>query len=200
MPREERTEKPTAKHRKRARDKGQVARSSDLSGSIVLVAGLMVSRSPASRSFRVWRARSAGYFADISTPNVASSAAGLNGLMHAALSTIALAVLPVAGACVAAALCRGRAGRLSPFHTCAETRLQADKPGLRTAQPARPALVFETIKAVVKIAVVGAAAALAILPGLPRSPPTWASRRCRSGRCSAAGPWKSPSMPRSRTS
>jgi len=37
---QDRTEKATPKHRKRARDKGQVARSPDLSGSLVLVAGL----------------------------------------------------------------------------------------------------------------------------------------------------------------
>ena len=40
MPREERTEKATPKHRKRAREKGQVARSHDLSGSLVVLAGL----------------------------------------------------------------------------------------------------------------------------------------------------------------
>ena len=38
---QERTEKATAKHRERAREKGQVARSGDLGGSIVLVAGLL---------------------------------------------------------------------------------------------------------------------------------------------------------------
>ena len=42
MAREERTEKATPRHRKRAREQGQVARSADLSGSLVLVAGLLV--------------------------------------------------------------------------------------------------------------------------------------------------------------
>ena len=42
MAREERTEKATPRHRKRAREQGQVARSPDLSGSLVLVAGLLV--------------------------------------------------------------------------------------------------------------------------------------------------------------
>ena len=167
MPREERTEKPTAKHRKRARDKGQVARSSDLSGSIVLVAGLMVIAITGESIVSGVAGAFRGIFADISTPNVASSAAGLNGLMHAALSTIALAVLPVAGACVAAALVVGVAqvGFRPSTH--------ALKPDFKRINPASglrnllgPNLVFETIKAVVKIAVVGAAAALAILPGL----------------------------------
>ena len=40
MAREERTEKATPKHRQRAREKGQVARSPDLGGSTVLIAGL----------------------------------------------------------------------------------------------------------------------------------------------------------------
>ena len=121
--------------------------------------------------------------------------------MHAALSTIALAVLPVAGACVAAALVVGVAqvGFRPSTH--------ALKPDFKRINPASglrnllgPNLVFETIKAVVKIAIVGAAAALAILPGLTTLAADVGVPPRRSGRCSAAGRWKSPSMQRSRTS
>ena len=40
MAQDDRTEKATPKHRKRAREKGQVARSPDLGGSVVLIAGI----------------------------------------------------------------------------------------------------------------------------------------------------------------
>ncbi len=49
MAREDRTEKATAQHRKRAREQGQVARSADLSGSLVLIAGLFVAQPDGAR-------------------------------------------------------------------------------------------------------------------------------------------------------
>ncbi len=164
---EERTEKPTAKHRRRAQEKGQTARSADLSGSVVLVAGLAAVAVTGHAIVSASAAALRGIFAQIAKPNVTSSAAGLNGLMHFALSTIMLAVLPVAGVCVAAALVIGVAQvgvRPTP---------QALKPDFKRINPASglrnligPNLIFETGKAVTKIAVVGAAAAMAILPGL----------------------------------
>ena len=164
---EERTEKPTAKHRKRARDKGQVARSSDLSGSLVLLAGLMVVAITGSRIVSGVSEAFRGIFAKISHPGVASSAAGLSELMHFALTTIMAAVLPIAAACVGAALIVGVAQvgfRPTP---------QALKPDFKRINPVSGAknlisvnLIFEAVKAVAKIAVVGAAAALAIIPGL----------------------------------
>jgi len=41
MANDDRTEKATPKHRQRAREKGQVARSAELGGSVVVVAGLL---------------------------------------------------------------------------------------------------------------------------------------------------------------
>ncbi len=107
--------------------------------------------------------------ADIAHPASATSAAGLNGLMHSTLSTIALAVGPVAGTCMVAGLLAGVAqvgGRPTPH---------ALKPDFRRINPVSglknllgPNLIFEALKAIVKVAVVGAVAALAMLPGLTR--------------------------------
>ena len=164
---EERTEKPTAKHRRRAQEKGQTARSADLSGSVVLVAGLAAVAVTGHAIVRGSAAALRGIFAQISKPDVASSAAGLNGLMHFALSTIMLAVLPIAG------VVRGRgardrrgAGRVRPTPQALKVDFKRINPvsGLRNL--VGPNLIFEAGKAVTKIAVVGAAAALAILPGL----------------------------------
>jgi flagellar biosynthetic protein FlhB len=103
----------------------------------------------------------------ISRPARATSAAGLSELMHIALRTIEVAVLPIAVACVAAAVIGGvvQVGGLPTP--------QALKPDFRRINPVNgmknllgPNLLFEALKAVVKVAVVGAVAALAILPGV----------------------------------
>src|SRR6185437_7799466 len=107
MAREERTEKATPRHRKRAREKGQVARSPDLSGSLVLVAGLLVVSLTASDIATAGAASFRAILSQISHPARATSAAGLSELMHIALRTMEVTVLPVAAACVAAALIGG---------------------------------------------------------------------------------------------
>jgi flagellar biosynthesis protein FlhB len=164
---EDRTEKATPKHRRRAREKGQVARSQDLGGASVLLAALLALSvmgpqiaTAGAQSFRE-------ILAEIGHPGRATTAAGLNGLMHSALSTIVLAVAPIAGACMLAGLLTGAAQvglRPSP---------QALKPDFRRINPASglrnllgPNLVFESLKAVAKVAAVGLVAGLAIVPGL----------------------------------
>ena len=167
MPREDRTEKATPKHRKRAREQGQVARSSDLGGSVVLITGLLtisivgpqIAAAGAS-TFRVM-------FGEISQSGGAMTGAGLNSLMHTAMHAVLLGVAPIAGACFVAGLVAGVAQvgfRPSP---------QALKPDFKRINPASgfkniagPNAVFEALKAVAKVAVVGAVAALALLPGL----------------------------------
>ncbi len=167
MAREERTEKATPRHRKRARERGQVARSPDLSGSLVLMAGLLVVSLTAPQIAQAGAASFRSILGQIARPARATSAAGLSELMHIALRTIEVTVLPVAGACVAAAVVGGLAqagGRPTP---------QALKPDFRRINPVSgmrnllgPNLLFEALKAVAKVAVVGAVAALAIVPGM----------------------------------
>jgi flagellar biosynthetic protein FlhB len=167
MAREERTEKATPKHRKRARERGQVARSADLSGSLVMVAGLLVVSITAPAIAEAGAASFRAILADIARPGRATSAAGLNDLMHRALSTVEITVGPIAGACLLAALVAGVAqvgGRPTP---------QALKPDFRRINPVSglrnllgPNLIFESLKAIAKVAVVGAVATLTILPGM----------------------------------
>src|ERR1700677_1294275 len=107
MPREERTEQATPKHRKRAREKGQVARSSDLGGSIVVVTGLFTISLMGSRIVNAGASTFREMFGDIANPAKATTAAGLSELMHSALSTIVLAVAPIAAACIAAGVIAG---------------------------------------------------------------------------------------------
>ena len=66
MPREDRTEKATPKHRKRAREKGEVARSPDLSGAAVLIGGLVAIGAMGSR---IEQATASGWQASLWRPS-----------------------------------------------------------------------------------------------------------------------------------
>jgi flagellar biosynthetic protein FlhB len=167
MPREERTEKPTPKHRKRAREKGQVARSNDLGGSFVVVTGLFTLSLMGSRIVNAGASTFREMFGEIANPAKATTAAGLSDLMHSALATIVLAVAPVAAACVAAGVIGGVA------QVGFKPTPQALKPDFRRLNPASglknlvgPNAIFEALKTIAKVAVVGAVATLALLPGL----------------------------------
>jgi flagellar biosynthesis protein FlhB len=167
MAQDDRTEKATPKHRKRAREKGQVARSPDLGGSLVLIAAIFVVGAMGSRIVSAGASSFREILRQIPNAGQATTAAGLNGLMHTALSTVALAVAPVAGTCMVVGVLTGVAQVGAIPHP------QALKPDFRRINPASglrnllgPNLVFEALKAVAKVAVVGAVAALAILPGL----------------------------------
>src|ERR1700690_194750 len=152
MAQDDRTEKATPKHRKRAREKGQVARSQDLGGSVVLIAGIFAVGFMGSRIVAAGATSFRETLRLIPNAAQATTAAGLNGLMHSALSTIAQTVLPVAGGCPPPHALTPDFRRINPVS------------GLRNLLG--PNLVFEALKAVAKVGVVAAVAALAILPGL----------------------------------
>jgi flagellar biosynthesis protein FlhB len=163
----DRTEKPTAKHRKRARDKGQVARSPDLGGSLVLVAGLLTISITGQRTAQAGAASFREILAEAGHPERALSGSGLSELGHAALSTLATGFVPVAAACLITGLLAGFAqvGFAATTHSL--------KPDFRRINPISgtknllgPNLIFETLKAVAKIGAVGAVAALALIPEL----------------------------------
>ncbi len=106
-------------------------------------------------------------FGEIANPDRALSAAGLNDLLHSALSTIALAVAPVAGACLLASLVTGVA------QVGFKPSAKGLKPDFRRINPASglrnllgPNTVFEAFKVIAKVGIVSAVAALALLPGL----------------------------------
>jgi flagellar biosynthetic protein FlhB len=167
MPRDDRTEKATPKHRQRAREKGQVARSPDLGGSVVVVAGLFALSLMGPRIVDAGAAMFRLAFGQMAQPGHATSAAGLDDLLRSAVSTVGLAIAPVAGVCLLAGVVAG-VGQVG-----FKPSPQALKPDFRRINPVSglknllgPNAVFEAIKTVVKVAVVGAVAALALLPGL----------------------------------
>lgn len=164
---EDRTEKATPKHREKARKQGQVARSADLNGALVLIAGIVTIAALGPHI-----ANSIGDFmramlTEIAHPKTVSSAAGLDGLMKAAVDTLALTVGPIAGACLLAAILSGVA------QVGFRPRLQALKLDPKRISPLNgaknifgPNILFETGKATTKVLIVGAVAALSLLPDI----------------------------------
>ncbi len=167
MSADDRTEKPTRKHRERARKRGQVARSADVGGSVVLAAALfalsLLAPTIAGAIVGAFRA----IFAQIASPARVTSAGGLDGLLHTTLDTVAIGAGPVAAACIAGGVLAGAAQTgFRPHLGALRVDLKRIDPIAGAKRLLGPNTVFETLKAIAKIAVVGAVAALAILPGL----------------------------------
>ncbi len=167
MANEDRTEKATPKHRKRARSKGQVARSADVGGSLVIAGGLFAIALLGPAVVGSAQAAFREILAEIATPAKATTAAGLHSLMEVGLTTLELTVGPIAAVCLGAGLLAGSAQvgfRPAPKALALDFKRINPLAGARNLFG--PNFLFETLKAVTKIAVVGGVAALAIVPGM----------------------------------
>ncbi|HWX46058.1 MAG TPA: EscU/YscU/HrcU family type III secretion system export apparatus switch protein [Solirubrobacteraceae bacterium] len=167
MANQDRTEKATPKHRERARKKGQVARSSDVGGSLVLAAGLfaitLLGPTVVSSAESAFRA----IFAEIAQPARATTAGGLHQLLDTGISTLGLTLGPIAAICLGAGLFAGVAQvgfRPAPRGLTMDFKRINPISGMRNLFG--PNLVFETLKAVAKVGLVAGVAALALLPGM----------------------------------
>jgi flagellar biosynthesis protein FlhB len=167
MARDDKTEKATPKRRGEARKKGQVAKSVDLNGAVVLVAGLIAITwiGPSVVSGVSGSMRDA--FARIAHPRDITTAAGLNGLFHTVMHTMLTTVAPIAGVCLAVGVLANVA------QIGFKPSLTALKPDINRINPATgfknlfgAKIFFETGKSLAKVAVVGAVAAIALIPQL----------------------------------
>jgi flagellar biosynthesis protein FlhB len=165
----ERTEKATPRKREDARKKGQVARSADLSGAVVLLAGLFaVGVTGSSIAQRMGEAMRAA-LALGAQPDVVS-ASTIGQIFMDAGSQVALAVAPVAGACALAALVvsAGQVG-LRPMPGA----LKPDPKRLNPVQGAKnifgPNALFETGKNLAKVGVVATVVLAALLPNITQT-------------------------------
>jgi flagellar biosynthetic protein FlhB len=167
MAQHDRTEKATPKRREQAREKGQVARSADAGGSLVLIAALfglsILGPGIANAGAESFRRILAG----IADPAKATSTAGLQELLHEALQTMLVTVGPIAGICVATGILAGVAQ--VGFHPSTK----ALAPDFRRINPISgmrnllgPNTIFEALKAMTKVGAVAGVAALALLPSM----------------------------------
>jgi len=163
----DKTEKATPKRREEARRRGQVAKSTDLNGAIVLIAGLLAISLLAPHTVAVASASLREGFANVAHPQELMSAAGLGALFSATAKSLLLGIAPIAGVCLVAGVLANVAqtrGKPSP---------QALKPDPKRLNPLTGArnvfgtrMIFEAAKSLAKVGVVGAIVASALIPRL----------------------------------
>jgi flagellar biosynthesis protein FlhB len=163
----EKTEKATPKKRKEAREKGQVARSTDLQGAVVLIAGIVAIGSAGPALVQRMGGVMRGAIEQMSDPSIVSKQ-GIGLLMMSAGKATLLAVAPIALACMLAGIAAsvGMVG----FRPSGK----ALKPDFRRINPLSgaknlfgPNALVETGKSIAKVGVVAGIAAVALLPRLP---------------------------------
>jgi flagellar biosynthesis protein FlhB len=163
----DKTEKATPKRREEARKKGQVAKSADLNGAIVLLAALFALSATAPHLVEVLQTNMRAAFALISSPEVVGHR-GLGPIVTEQGRTAALAALPVVGVCLLAGIL------VNVAQVGGKPRMQALKPDPKRLNPLQgaknifgPNAMFEGAKNVVK-------------SRWPSSAPSPRSRCCRS--------------------
>jgi flagellar biosynthetic protein FlhB len=163
----DKTEKATPKKRKEARQKGQVARSTDLQGAVVLLAGIIAlgSAGPGmvQRMADVMRAG----IAQMSSPEVVSKK-GIGVLLSNAGEAAALAVAPIALACVLAGVATsvGMVG-FKPSGKALQPDAKRMNPVSGLKNILGPNALVELAKSIAKVGVVAGIVAVALLPKLP---------------------------------
>jgi flagellar biosynthetic protein FlhB len=165
MASDDKTEKPTGKRKSEARRKGQVAKSTELNGALVLVAGLVAISFMGPKIVNSMAGAMRALFAAIATPNEVSSAAGLHGVVSLVVHTLETTAMPIGVICMAGGLLANVAQvglRPTPYLL---------KPDFKRLNPVNGAkqifgkrVPFELGKVLAKVAVVGGAAAMTLIP------------------------------------
>jgi flagellar biosynthetic protein FlhB len=162
----DKTEKATPKRREEARKKGQVARSADLSGAMVLLSSLFALSIWGPHMWQEIGASMRGTLSMISTPQ-AVTAGGIGKLFMEGGRTALLAIAPIAIVClVSGVLTNIGQVKLKPS-------LHGLKPDFKRIDPLKgaknlfgPNLLFEGAKNISKVVIVGAITAFAVVPKL----------------------------------
>jgi len=162
----DKTEKATPKRREEARKKGQIARSQDLNGAVLLMAALLVLPSVGPRIFEQAATAMRQSLALLSNPEIVSEE-GVWTLAERIAVPAGMAILPLGFACMVAGV----------LVSVAQVGLKPSghglKPDFKKLNPLQGAKnIFgarapvETGKSITKVIVVGAIAAFAVLPKL----------------------------------
>src|SRR3954453_23733664 len=163
----EKTEKATPKRRQEAREKGQVAKSQDLSGSVVLMAtiGALAVTGPGLLDTMARPLRETLALASDSDTAVGP---GLGDLLGGLGMTVLKGIAPVAAAAAVAGVL-GNVGQVRPKIT--PKALKPDGKRLNPLQGAKNIFgtnaLFEGAKAIVKMSFLGGIAMVAGLPSIP---------------------------------
>jgi flagellar biosynthesis protein FlhB len=160
----DKTEKPTPKRRAEARKKGQVAKSQDLNGSLVLLSALFALSIWGPHIWQEMGASMHSTLALIATPD-AVTGPGLARLFMQAGQTAVMAVAPIA----IVSLVFGVLSNVGQVKLKAS--LHGIKPDFKRLDPLKgaknlfgPNIIFEGAKNLTKVAIVGAISAFAVVP------------------------------------
>jgi flagellar biosynthesis protein FlhB len=160
----DKTEKPTPKRRGDARKEGQVARSMDMNGAIVLLASLMVLAAMAPKMMESLKEMMTNTLLAIQTPEVVTKE-GLGPIVTSNVMVLVRVVAPIAAVCMVAGL----------IVNVAQVRWHPSfkpiKPNFKKLNPLTGAknvfgvqMVFESGKTIAKVGAVGGIAALSLFP------------------------------------
>src|SRR3954471_15470394 len=159
----DKTEKATPKKKDDARKKGQVAKSADINGAAILLAGLIALSAAGPKAMDEMKIAMVQVLHLMSHPEVVDSE-GVGALFMMVGQHVGLAILPIVGACFVAGLvaATGQVG-LKPTP-------RASKPDFKKLNPASVLktlfnpqhFAFETGKTLTETAIVGAIAAAAV--------------------------------------
>lgn len=165
MANDDKTEKATPKRRTEARKKGQVAKSTEVNGVVVLMAGLIgiLFIGPKIVSGAAGTMQTA--FALIAKPHAVTTAAGLRGLLDLMVKAMESTVAPIAGICLAGGILANVA------QVGFRPSTAALKPDFKRLNPVTgfknvfgKQIAFQFGKVIAKVAVVGAVAAITLVP------------------------------------
>jgi flagellar biosynthetic protein FlhB len=163
----DKTEKATPKKRREARQKGQVARSTDLQGAVVLLAGIVALGSAGPGMVQRMADVMRSGIAQMSSPEVVSKK-GIGILLSNAGEAALLAVAPIALACVLAGVATsvGMVG-LKPSAKALQPDAKRMNPVSGLKNIVGPNALVELAKSIAKVGVVAGIVAVALLPQLP---------------------------------
>lgn len=162
----DKTEKATPKKREETRKKGQVARSMDLNGAIVLLAALMALSAFAPKMLQRISDASRELLRLTAQPDVVGRE-GIGEIMLGVAQAWLLTLAPIAAVCMAAGVL------ISIGQVGFKPSAQAVKPDPKKLNPLNgakqifgPHALFEGAKSVIKVTAVGAIVLFALLPKL----------------------------------
>jgi flagellar biosynthetic protein FlhB len=162
----DKTEKATPKRREEARKKGQVAKSADLNGSVVLLSALFALSIWGPHVWQDIGASMHSTFAMIAQPQTVT-VSGVAKLFMETGTVAVLAVAPVAVVCLVAGVV-SNVGQVK-----LKASVQGLKPDFKRIDPLKgaknlfgPNLIFEASKNLTKVAIVGVISAFAVVPKL----------------------------------
>src|SRR3954471_8413979 len=163
----DKTEKATPKKRDDARKKGQVAKSADINGAAILLAGLIALSVAGPKAMEQMKLAMAQALQLMAHPDVVDRK-GVGTLFLMVGQHIGLAILPIVGTCFVAGLVASAAQvGLKPTPNAIKPDFKKLNPAAGLKNLFNPQhLAFETGKNLFKTAIVGAVAAMAVLPKL----------------------------------